>query len=171
MPMFWGDYHRDTQHLTLAQHGAYLLLIAHSWQHGELPGSDKQCANVTRQTVRQWKAMKPIIMDFFRKDGSHERIEKEIDAAERKIMQRRLAGQKGGYRSGIVRAIKASKQRSKIEANGEAKGVVCLPVCLPRNEATANQPHPDIDSSTNSESERRRPASLADVVRAKGWAK
>ncbi len=169
MPIFWGDYHRDTQHLTLAQHGAYLLLIGHSWQHGSIPNTDDGCAAVTKQTRKHWLAMKPVIMPYFREDGSHKRILTEIEKAERKIMQRSIAGQKGGYRSGITRAIQAaSKQRSKIEANAKQTP----PICLTKNEALANQPHKkERYTSTNSESEDgRRPTSLAEVVRAKGWA-
>ncbi len=35
MPIFWGDYHRDTGHLETVEHGAYMLLIA-ATRRGEL---------------------------------------------------------------------------------------------------------------------------------------
>jgi uncharacterized protein YdaU (DUF1376 family) len=42
MPIYWGDYLRDTRHFNTEQHGAYLLLIAHYWQNGSLPTDEGQ---------------------------------------------------------------------------------------------------------------------------------
>ena len=38
MPVFWGDFLANTMDLTAQEVGAYLLLIAHAWEHdGRVP--------------------------------------------------------------------------------------------------------------------------------------
>lgn len=187
MPLFWGDYLRDTSHLTTEQHGAYLLLIGHCWQHGAIPDSEEGCAAVTRLSVRRWRKMLPVVMQFFRQDGTHKRILTEIENTERKIMQRRLAGQKGGYKSGITRAIKAAERHRSNEAKHEANGKQnTTRGVLRENEALANHPHKkeiNLSSETNGLAQKRGSSPAADVearasrasvalegvMRSKGW--
>ena len=48
MPLYIGDYLADTTHLSMAEHGAYLLLIMTYWRTGPLPDNDKALANMPR---------------------------------------------------------------------------------------------------------------------------
>lgn len=100
MPLYWGDYFKDTNHLSIAEHGAYLLLIGHYWSSGKaLPDDDEKLAQITRQGVAGWRKMRPTLADFFtivRGKWNHERVEKEITTAFDFIEKQRINGQKGG---------------------------------------------------------------------------
>jgi uncharacterized protein YdaU (DUF1376 family) len=85
MPMYWGDYLRDTGHLTTHQHGAYLLLIAHYWSSGQaLPDDDLRLAKIARITPHLWNRTRGVIETFFKVENGrwhHPRIERELLAA------------------------------------------------------------------------------------------
>lgn len=85
MPMYWGDYLGDTGHLTTAQHGAYLLLIAHHWRTGPLPDDDRQLCKIARADPRTWSAtLRPVVAQFFRIEGGRwyqDRVIREADKA------------------------------------------------------------------------------------------
>lgn len=136
MPWYIGDYLKDTGHLTTEQHGAYMLLIAHCWQHGSIPASPGERAAIAKLTLKRWKAIGAPVSRFFNDDGTHNRVTKEIARTERAVMQRKQAGKSGGIRSGISRSIKKgqaladdearskrdrSGRLSEIEANHEAR--------------------------------------------------
>lgn len=81
--MYWGDYLKDTGHLTTAQHGAYLLLIGHYWSTGEpLPDDDSILWRIVRaDSQAQWKKLRPAVAAFFTaEDGKlrHRRIDAEL---------------------------------------------------------------------------------------------
>ncbi len=88
MPIYWGDYFGDTQHLTCEEHGAYLLLIARYWQTGEpLPDDDAQLQKFCKLTRHKWKKVSPVIRSFFEaRDGKlfHVRIHRELEKAAEK---------------------------------------------------------------------------------------
>jgi len=134
MPMYWGDYLRDTRDLTTLQHGAYLLLIAHYWQHKSLPASEKQLAAIAGLSVHKWRAIQDPIAAKFSDGWTHKRIDHELTESERKINQRVIAGRRGGFKSGTARSIKKGlriieavaslplkREASGNEATGEAK--------------------------------------------------
>ena len=85
MPMYWGDYLRDTGHLSALEHGAYLMLIAHYWCNGRpLPDDDMALAKIARVTPTIWKKIRPTLCNFFEVNAStwqHVRIERELTAA------------------------------------------------------------------------------------------
>lgn len=107
MPFYWGDYFRDTRHLSRAQHGSYLLLIGHYWTTGALPDDDQQLANITCSTLAEWRADKPVLQAFFYDGWKHKRVESEIHRTEKLRTARAAAGQKGG----IVASINRFKRR------------------------------------------------------------
>jgi uncharacterized protein YdaU (DUF1376 family) len=105
MPLYWGDYLRDTRDLSTLQHGAYLLLIAHYWQHGGLPGDERALAAIAGVPRPTWRRISPALAAKFMPGWRHKRIDAEIERTERAITQRRIAGQKGGHKTALARAI------------------------------------------------------------------
>jgi len=103
MPFYWGDYLRDTAHLSTLQHGAYLLLIGHYWSHGGLPDDEAQLANITKMSPQAWRANRKIIQQFFIGNWRHKRIDAELERHRIMIAKRVAAGSKGGTISAIKR--------------------------------------------------------------------
>lgn len=64
-PLYVGDYLADTMHLSTQEHGAYLLLLMHSWRNGPLPSEDRQIARIARLAVRDWARVRDAVMAFF----------------------------------------------------------------------------------------------------------
>lgn len=61
MPIYWGDYLKDTMHLRAEGHGAYLLLMAAYWINGEpLPDEDEHLMAVARLDPNRWRRLKPV---------------------------------------------------------------------------------------------------------------
>lgn len=85
MPLYVGDYHADTQHLSCEQHGAYLLLLMHYWVKGEaLPDDDGYLANVCRLDADAWLRHRVRICGFFQVDNGvwrHKRVDAELEHA------------------------------------------------------------------------------------------
>lgn len=95
MPLHWPDYSADTAHLTLIEHGAYLMLIRHYWTTSEpLPDDDKRLARILRIPESEWSAISGIIREFFdARDGllHHGRIDAELQRACEKSAKAREA--------------------------------------------------------------------------------
>ena len=119
LPLYVGDYLRDTRDLNTLQHGAYLLLIMHYWQHDALPTDDARLAAITGLSVAQWRRIREPVQAKFSEGWKHKRIEAELAKADRAFMQRRLAGRSGGVKSGIARAV--AQGEAIIRAQADAK--------------------------------------------------
>lgn len=102
MPIYWGDYARDTGHLSDAHHGAYLMLIKHYWVTGApLPDDDELLSRIAcAESLAKWRKRKPVIMAFFYlKNGlwHHKRVDQELAlAAERSAKGRAAANKRWG---------------------------------------------------------------------------
>lgn len=124
MPLYWGDYAKDTGHLGAAQHGAYLLLLKHYWVTGQsLPDDDAQLWRIAcADSLAHWRRLKPVVLAFFeRRDGRlhHHRVEKELASADRHAERR----------AGLARRAAAARWTSR----GAAKETPdAMPDALPR---------------------------------------
>lgn len=91
MPLYPADYLADTVHLTLAEHGAYLLLIMHYWRTGgPLPADEAHLAKLVRASPAQWNKVRPALIGLFAVSDSgwsHKRIDAELVAV--KVNQER----------------------------------------------------------------------------------
>lgn len=119
MKLFWGDYHKATRHLRrAAEHGAYFLLIGALWDAGgRLPCDDAILADYALCTAREWEAMKPKLMPFFRVVRghlTHSRVTEELAKYDDKICKLKAAGKSGGK-------ARARNQSENSQANAKQK--------------------------------------------------
>ena len=87
MPIYWGDYTKDTGHLNNAHHGAYLMLLKHYWTHAApLPADDAQLWRIAcTDSLSAWRKIKAVVLAFFEeRDGRlhHGRVDLELAKAE-----------------------------------------------------------------------------------------
>ena len=82
MPIYIGDYLRDTQSLTAEEHGVYFLLLMHYWQKkGEIGDDIKRLSIVAKSDT---ETTQYILESFFILDNGNyknKRADKEIEAA------------------------------------------------------------------------------------------
>src|SRR5271165_5866696 len=107
MPLYIGDYLRDTAHLRAAESGAYLHLIMAYWLAGGLPNDDRQLATIARMGDAEWKRAKPVLARFFGSDWtSHKRIDAELAHAI-EVSSKRRASALQRYAADAIASAKA----------------------------------------------------------------
>jgi len=82
-PFYWADYVADTSQLSLVEHGAYFMLMAHYYNTRKpLPANASILHRVCRATTdAEQEAVAVILTAYFRRDGEfyyHNRIDKEL---------------------------------------------------------------------------------------------
>lgn len=109
MPLYVGDYLKDTRDLTAEQHGAYLLLLMDMWnRNGVLPHSAKVLARITGISPKRWPSVWAAIGSLFIHEGDtlrHKRVDQELQKADQISQKRKLAGSAGGK----AKALKAQE--------------------------------------------------------------
>lgn len=100
LPLFTGDYLRDTRHLTPLRHGVYLLLLMHCWDtKGPAPLDEQElCGIVNCRSADEIEALRYVLQRFFVQmaDGHYsERLQREIERSEAISRVRSDAGRKG----------------------------------------------------------------------------
>lgn len=168
MPLYWGDYLRDTGHLSTAHHGAYLLMIGHYWSTGEpLPDDDSLLWRIVRaDSIAQWKKLRPAVVALF-------------TAAEGKLIHRRveaeLAKASGKIEAATTKAKKAAQARWAGHHNDipEASDTGCsedatsnAPSSAPSTEQAMHKqcPSPSPSPSSEPNGSARKPGDLSAIV-------
>lgn len=114
---YMGDYGRDTGTLSLAEHGAYALLMDHYYSTEEaLPADYEALYRICRAMKREEQAAVRKVADKFFpafKDGlrHNDRTDKELTKYHAKAEQNRLNGQSGGRPKG-----KADQNRNETQS-------------------------------------------------------
>ena len=99
-PKYYGDYTRDTAHLTLAEHGAYNVLLDHYYATGPLPDDIGMLMRICRAFEDHEKAaVKSVADKFFPVNGDqlrhNKRADIEISKRDSISQKRSMAGAKG----------------------------------------------------------------------------
>lgn len=116
MPIFTGDYLRDTRHLSPLRHGVYLLALMHCWDSkGPMPLDEQESAGICNcRSSDEIEALRYILGRYFVKmdDGHYnKRMAEEVAKTER------LSGafREAGLRSAEARRAKARGASAKAE--------------------------------------------------------
>ena len=120
MPMFWGDFLANTMNLSAQEVGAYMLLIAHAWEHGGMIPYD-QAQRIARIDNRHWRRVRGTIEPFFEVERDakgiprryyHGRVLSELAKADELSSKRKAAA-----------LHMHSKRRTHAYANHDANGM------------------------------------------------
>jgi uncharacterized protein YdaU (DUF1376 family) len=131
LPLYVGDYLRDTGYLTLEQHGAYCMLLMRLWSAGgALPSDEGKLSRIAGVTVKKWRPIWADLADFFELENgqiTHKRITSELEKAGALRAKRAAAGAKGG-------AAKSMKTQETPVANATAQPKQIIPDQIDRKE-------------------------------------
>lgn len=110
MPLFTGDYLRDTRHLSPLRHGVYLLALMHCWDSkGPMPLDEQEAAGICNcRSSDEIEALRYITDRYFiRMDDGHynKRMTEVVADAERWGQKSRT----GGLHSAETRRAKARR--------------------------------------------------------------
>ncbi len=118
---FWTDaYLADTQHLTTEEHGAYLLLLFQAWRSHDcsLADDDDMLSRQAGVSIGKWKAMKPIIMSFWKLDKRRKRwVQKRL----------KIEREKATVKKAKARDSAASRWKDKEKGDANALRTQCYP--------------------------------------------
>lgn len=118
MPLYGGDYLRDTMHLTAAQDGIYMRLLMHYWHSQRpLPAERRKIEGIARcQGEAELGCLDQVLSEFFQKRGNeyhNARMDREIAKAidiKRKLSEAGLRGAEARLKPGRSLAVARHKQ-------------------------------------------------------------
>lgn len=127
MPVYTGDYLRDTRHLTPLKHGIYFLLLMHCWdQKGPVPLDEQECAGIVNcRSADEVEALRYVLNRYFvrMEDGWYnKRMAEEVARAENISRNNSAAGKKSAQARAAIRE-KVISTRAQRVLNASSTGV------------------------------------------------
>lgn len=100
LPLYTGDYRRDTAHLSCSEHGIYLMLLMHCWDSkGPVPLDERKILGICNaRSGDEIEALRRVLQEFFTAmdDGWYnKRMQREVERAAAISIKRKSAGAKG----------------------------------------------------------------------------
>lgn len=161
-PRFPGDYAKKTARLSLAEHGAYTLLLDEVYSTEEaLPADADELCRICRALTKEERAAVIKVADKFFPVGSdglrhNERAEEEIALARPKIDAAKANGKKGG------RPKKETQRKPTGFSETNPPG---NPAHNPGETQSQSSPHPHPEPDSSLRSENTHTAFSTDVAR------
>lgn len=134
MPIYVGDYLKDTGHLSTIEHGAYTLLLYHMWKTGALTSDRKRLARICRMTESEFVEVWEVIQEFFQEEGQSITNRKLIEVRELSIGKRLKA---------VERAKKGAEARWKNDASSNAQAMPDKCESIPKHEPAEQVKEPE----------------------------
>lgn len=107
-PFYPGEYLADTAHLTTEEHGAYLLLLCHAWNHdGLIPEAESRRAAICKMHTNRLKKVWETLGGYWIETGggySNPRMAKELAKYLEIAEKRTEAGKRGGLAKALANA-------------------------------------------------------------------
>jgi uncharacterized protein YdaU (DUF1376 family) len=146
-PFYWRDYIADTGHLSLEEHGAYLLLMAHYYSTGRpLPANTSILHRVCRCTNEaESAATDRVLREFFVLDGGfyrHKRIDRELAKAADISEKRRTAANAKHKKSNAVAGANAEQVQVHLHTQSQPQP---QPQSQPQSQDSRAYPHPTLE--------------------------
>lgn len=100
MPLFTGDYLRDTRGLSPLRHGVYLLALIYCWDSkGPMPLDEQECAGICNcRSGDEVEALRFVLGRYFvrMEDGWYQaRMQREVEKSQNLSSARSAAGKRG----------------------------------------------------------------------------
>lgn len=124
MPLYVADYLADTRRLTMAEHGAYMLLIMEYWRNGGLPDDERKLARIVGATPEEWAAVRDNVAELFQPGWRHKRIDAELAKSEGKSEAARASAERRWQSNGNAKAMRT---HSEGNANAHANAMLSQP--------------------------------------------
>jgi uncharacterized protein YdaU (DUF1376 family) len=144
LPLYTGDYLRDTADLTATEHGMYLLLLIYSWDaRGPIPIDEARAARIAHASTDAERVMvRGLLERYFVRNGvgwNNPRLDKEIGRCNAIAGARSEAG-----KAGAAAAWGKRKGKGMANAMANAGHVPLSPSPSPYHPHPHPHPHEDL---------------------------